>query len=66
MTVGTDVKNCYLTIKSAEASLQALSLSSTSEEHKQVYEQTRKQLEAIQQELHDQVLFLARVEPQYK
>lgn len=66
MTVGSDVKSCYITIKSAEASLESLALSSTSEENKAAFEQGQQMLEEIKHDLNKQVLYLAREEPQYK
>lgn len=66
MTVGSDVKSCYITIKQAAANLQELSLASTSEENADVYDQGHQLLEEIKQDLHQQVLFLAREELQYK
>lgn len=66
MTVGSDVKGCYFTIKSAEATLEQLALKSTSPTSKQVYLEAQQLLSEVKSDLHEQVLFLAREEPQYK
>lgn len=66
MTVGSDVKSCYFSIKSAEATLQLLKEKTTNEESKQAFQQAEELITAVRQDLHKQVLFLTREEPQYK
>lgn len=66
MTVGTDVKNCYFTIKSAEAALQMLKEKTINEESKLAFQQAEKLITVVKQDLHKQVLYLTREEPQYK
>jgi len=64
MAVGSDVKGCYYSVKSAEATLEQL-MTSTSSDNKQVYLEAKQLLTEIKNDLHQQVLFLAREEPQY-
>lgn len=65
MTVGTDVKNSYFTIKSAEAALQMLKEKTINEESKLAFQQAEKLITVVKQDLHKQVLYLTREEPQY-
>lgn len=66
MTVGSNVKGCYFALKSAEATLAQLALKTTSEEARQIYEEAKQILREVKADLKEQVLFLAREEPQYK
>lgn len=66
MTVGSNVKSCYISIKSAQAGLESLALSSTSNENQTAFKEGQQMLEDVKNDLHEQVLFLAREEPQYK
>lgn len=66
MTVGSDVKNCYFAIKSAEASLQILSAKTTNKDSKTAFQQAEKLISEIKTDLHKQVLFISREETQYK
>lgn len=66
MTVGANVKACYFSIKSAEAGLKELALASSSDENQRIYHEASMALADIKKDLHQQVLFLAREEPQYK
>lgn len=66
MTVGSDVKSCYLAIKSAQASLQQLHEKSRSKEAKIAFDKATHLLSDVKDDLHTHVLFLAREEPQYK
>lgn len=66
MTVGSNVKNCYISIKSAQIGLESLALSSSSKENQAAYNEGQQMLEEVKHDLHEQVLFLAREEPQYK
>lgn len=66
MTVGANVKSCYFTIKSAEATLEQLALKTTTKESEQAYLEAKRLLAEVKSDLKEQVLFLAREEPQYK
>ena len=66
MTVGSNVKGCYFAIKSAESTLNQLALKTTSKEAKQVYQEAAQMVNEIKADLKEQVLFLAKEEPQYK
>lgn len=65
MTVGANVKSCYFSIKSAEAGLKELALKTTSAESKAVFEEVQQVLNEVKADLNEQVLFLAKEEPQY-
>ncbi|WP_026905939.1 DUF1657 domain-containing protein [Paucisalibacillus globulus] len=65
MTVGSQVKTCYASIKSIEATLSILS-NQTNELHaRNVYREVESIVQEIKQDLEKQVLLLSREEPQY-
>ena len=66
MTVGSQVKSCYSSMKAAEASLEILINKTQSEEAKQAYKKAAALTNEIKADLKKQVLFLAKEEPQYK
>lgn len=66
MTVGSNVKNCYFALKSAEASLRILQEKTVNEQSKVIFKQAEQSITEVKTDLHKQVLFLAREEPQYK
>lgn len=66
MTVGSNVKSCYASIKNIEATLELLIEKSQKDESKEVYEQTKQIVAEIKSDLQQQLLYLAREEPQYK
>lgn len=66
MTVGSNVKGCYFAVKSAEATLEQLALRTSSPESKQAYIEAKEMLTEVKTDLKQQVLFLAREEPQYE
>lgn len=66
MTVGANVKGCYFAVKSAEATLEQLSLKTTCEESKQAFLEAKQLLTEVKEDLKEQVLFLSREEPQYQ
>jgi hypothetical protein len=65
MTVGSSVKSCYFSVKSAEANVEQLIHKTTSKQSKAVFEEARQLLQEVKTDLHQQVLFLAKEEPQY-
>lgn len=66
MTVGSQVKSCFSSIKSAEATVHLLANKTQDEEAKRIFEQAQKVLTEIKEDLDQQVLYLIREEPQYK
>lgn len=66
MTVGSNVKGCYFSVKSAVATLEQLALKTTVPETEEVFKQASILLSEVKLDLEQQVLFLAREEPQYK
>ncbi|MGM8213767.1 DUF1657 domain-containing protein [Virgibacillus sp. W0430] len=66
MTVGSQVKGCYFSIKSAKATLQQLISKSQTKESKQAFEEATQLLTEIQEDLGKQVTYLSIEEPQYK
>jgi hypothetical protein len=66
MTVGSQVKGCYSSIKDIEASLGVLSNKTQNEESKQAFEHTEQIIKEIKNDLQKQVVKLSKQEPQYK
>ncbi len=66
MTVGANVKSCYFSIKSAEATLQMLVQKSVNSESQQAYKNAQIVLEEVKSDLYKQIQFLSLEEPQYK
>lgn len=65
MTVGSQVKNCYYSIKHAQAALEELALHPMAKEKQYQYQEAIRLLDEVREGMHEQVLFLAREEPQY-
>lgn len=65
MTVGSQVKTCYASIKSIEATLGVLASQTNEASARNIYRETETLLREIKQDLEKQVLLLAREEPQY-
>lgn len=66
MTVGSKVKGCFSSIKSAEATLELLSKKSTDNEAVNVYQEAFHMLNEVKDDLEKQVIFITNEEPQYK
>lgn len=66
MTVGSEVKSCYASIKSAEATLNILANKTQDQQTKETFEQVQKLISEIKEDLQKQVMYLSREEPQYK
>lgn len=66
MTVGSQVKGCYSSIKNIEASLIILSNKTQHAEAKKAFEQTEQIIKDIKSDLQKQVVMLSKQEPQYK
>ncbi|GIO25975.1 DUF1657 domain-containing protein [Ornithinibacillus bavariensis] len=65
MTVGAQVKSCYASIKGIEASLRILRSQTNDLEAHDAYLETEHIIQEIKKDLEEQVLLLARQEPQY-
>ncbi|HLR41570.1 MAG TPA: DUF1657 domain-containing protein [Virgibacillus sp.] len=66
MTVGSDVKSCFSSIKSAEATLDILANKTQSLETKQVFEEAQQLITQVKDDLQKQVIYLTQEEPTYK
>jgi len=66
MTVGSEVKSCYASIKSAEATLNILANKTQDQQTKENFDQVQKLISEIIEDLQQQVMYLSREEPQYK
>lgn len=66
MTIGSQVKSCFSSIKSAEATLDLLANKTMDQEAKEAFENTRKIVDEVKVDLQQQVIRLAKEEPQYK
>lgn len=66
MTVGSNVKGSYFSVKSAEAGLEQLAIKTNNEEAKKVFYDAQYLLSQVREDLKKQVQFLAREEAQYK
>jgi len=66
MTVGSQVKGCFASIKSAEASLEILANKSQDTETQQAYKEALDLIKEVKRDLDKQVIFLSREEPQYR
>ncbi|WP_047982979.1 DUF1657 domain-containing protein [Ornithinibacillus californiensis] len=65
MTVGSQVKTCYASIKNIEATLAILANQTNEAKSRNVYRETEAMITEIKNDLEKQVLMLAREEPQY-
>lgn len=66
MTIGSQVKSCFSSIKSAEATISLLTNKAQDEQTKQIYEETNTIIAEIKNDLQQQVIRLTQEEPQYK
>ncbi len=66
MTVGSEVKSCYSSIKSAEATLNILANKTQDQQTKEIFEQVQRVISEVKEDLQKQVMYLSREEPQYK
>jgi hypothetical protein len=65
MTVGSQVKTCYASIKNIEATLAILANQTNEASSRNIYRETEAIITEIKKDLEKQVLMLAREEPQY-
>lgn len=66
MTVGSNVKSCFSSIKSAEATLELLANKTQSAESKRAFEQAQQLIAEVKDDLQQQVIYLTQEEPTYK
>lgn len=66
MTVGSQVKQCFATIKHIEATLNELQSKTSDNEAKCAYETASELISETKQALKEQINFLQREEQQYK
>lgn len=65
MTVSSQVKVCYSSIKSAEATIQMLANKTQNKQTITAYKQAAQILSEVKVDLQEQVMYLLREEPQY-
>ncbi|MBY7143807.1 DUF1657 domain-containing protein [Virgibacillus sp. NKC19-3] len=65
MTVGAQVKSCYSSIKSIEASLNMMTNKAQDQETKDTFHQVQQIMNEIKMDLQQQVIHLEKEEPQY-
>lgn len=66
MTVGSQVKGCYASIKSAEATLMSLQGKSSDPQARDAFHAACNILDDIKSDLEKQIIYLSQEEPQYK
>lgn len=66
MTVGSQVKSCFSSIKSADAMLEMLANKTQDNESKEAFNHAQMILSEVKDDLQKQIMFLSREEPQYK
>lgn len=66
MTVGSQVKSCFASLKSIEANLNTLGNKTQSVESKEAFDEVSELIAEIKDDLGKQVIQLSKEEPQYK
>jgi len=66
MTVGSQVKSCFSSIKNAEATIQLLASKTQQYEAHEKLKEAEKIMTSIKNDLQQQVIQLTKEEPQYK
>ncbi|PAV28807.1 hypothetical protein CIL05_14360 [Virgibacillus profundi] len=66
MTVGSQVKSCFSSVKSVEASLQLLENKTQDPLAKETFNNVQKIITEVKDDLQKQVIQLSKEEPQYK
>jgi len=66
MTVDTQVKNCYFSLKQADATIQQLAIKTSSGEARQAFQSATSLLSLVQRDLEKQLTFIAKEEPEYE
>lgn len=65
MTVGTQVKSCYFTIKQIEAGLESLAAKTADKESAESFLQAQEHIQSVKNDLRKQIIFIENEEPQY-
>lgn len=66
MTVGSQIKSCYASMKQIEATLQILVNKAQDEETQTKFQEAGKIIAKIKKDLEQQVIHLTQEEPQYR
>ncbi|SHG24912.1 DUF1657 domain-containing protein [Ornithinibacillus halophilus] len=66
MTVGSQVKSCYASIKGIEATLSTLASQTNEKEAREVFRNAETIIAEIKEDMEKQVIWLSQEEPQYK
>lgn len=66
MTVGSQVKGCYASIKQIEATLQSLSNKAQDKEAQIKFNEAEQIMNEVKKEMEQQIIHLTREEPQYR
>ncbi|WP_077325837.1 DUF1657 domain-containing protein [Virgibacillus siamensis] len=66
MTVGSQVKACYASVKSAEATLMNLKGKSNDPQTQEAFKNAYSIMKDIKTDLEKQIIYLSQEEPQYK
>ncbi|WP_068672549.1 DUF1657 domain-containing protein [Oceanobacillus sp. Castelsardo] len=65
MTVGSEVKGCYASVKNIEATLQILKNKTQNVESQQAFQDAQQIISEVKESLNQQIIHLTREEPQY-
>jgi uncharacterized protein YfcZ (UPF0381/DUF406 family) len=66
MTVGSEVKGCYASVKNIEATLQILANKTQNVESQKAFIEAQQMISEVKESLNKQVIYLTREEPQFK
>lgn len=66
MTVSSQVKGCFSSIKNIEATLETLANKTQDQEAKKAFKEVQNTMWTVKSDLENQVLYLTKEEPQYK
>lgn len=66
MTVDSQVKNSYFTVKQAEATMKQLHLKTDDKEAKHAFQSAEQLLALVKNDLQEQLIFLAKEETEYE
>lgn len=65
LTVGSQVKNCYFTIKQIDAGLETLASKTSDVTSQNALLQAQEYVQSVKNDLESQVIFIENEEPQY-
>lgn len=66
MTVSSQVKGCFSSVKNIEATFETLSKKTSDQEAEEALKEVQNTMRTIKSDLENQVLYLTKEEPQYK